>query len=48
MRVKHWFECWGGPILVVAIILLGTFLAAFVLWELRPGGFLNVILSGGW
>lgn len=46
MRAKHWFERWGGPILVVAIILAGTFLATLVLRELRPCGWLDVALRG--
>ena len=47
MGTKRWFAYWGGPVLVVAIILVGTFLAALVLRELRPGGLLDVILRGG-
>ena len=46
MRVKHWFECWGGPILVVMIILVGTLVAMLVLRELRPCGWLDVALRG--
>lgn len=46
MRVKHWFECWGGPILVVAIILVGTLVATLLLRELRPCGLLDVALRG--
>jgi hypothetical protein len=46
-RTKRWFACWGGPILVVTLILIGTFTAALVLRELRPGGLLDVVLRGG-
>ena len=46
MRAKHWFECWGGPILVVTIILVGTLLATLVLRELRLCGWLDVALRG--
>jgi hypothetical protein len=46
-RTKHWFACWGGPILVVTLILAGTFIAALVLRELRPGGLLDIVLRGG-
>jgi hypothetical protein len=47
MGIKRWFACWGGPILVLAIILVGTFLATLVLRELRPCGRLDVALRGG-
>jgi hypothetical protein len=43
---KRWFACWGGPVLVLAIILVGTFLATLVLRELRPCGWLDVALRG--
>lgn len=43
---QRWFECWGGPILVVTIILVGTFLATLTLRELRPCGWLDVALRG--
>ena len=41
MTARRWFECWGGPILVVTIILVGTLLATLVLRELRPCGWLS-------
>jgi hypothetical protein len=44
---ERWFACWGGPILVITLILIGTFVAALVLRELRPGGLLDVVLRGG-
>jgi hypothetical protein len=47
MRAKHWFECWGGPILVVTIVLVGTLLATLVLRELLPCGWLDIALRGG-
>lgn len=43
---KRWFACWGGPILILTIVLVGTFLATLVLRELRPCGFLDVALRG--
>jgi hypothetical protein len=43
---QRWFERWGGPVLVVTIILVGTFMAALVLRELRPCGWLDVALRG--
>jgi hypothetical protein len=46
-RTRRWFACWGGPILVVTLILAGTFVAVLVLRELRPGGLLDVVLRGG-
>ena len=46
-RAKRWFACWGGPIMVVTLILAGTFIAALVLRELRPGGLLDMIFRGG-
>jgi hypothetical protein len=45
MAVKRWFACWGGPVLVVTLILAGTFLATLVLRELRPGGWLDIALG---
>jgi hypothetical protein len=41
MQVKRWFECWGGPVLVVTLILASTFIAMLVLRELRPGGLID-------
>ncbi|MBN1813625.1 MAG: hypothetical protein JXA14_17430 [Anaerolineae bacterium] len=46
MRTRRWFARWGGPALVLAIILVGTFLATLVLRELRPCGWLDVALRG--
>ena len=46
MRTRRWVACWGGPALVVAIILVGTLLATLALRELRPCGWLDVALRG--
>jgi hypothetical protein len=46
MSVRRWFECWGGPILVLTIILVGTLVATLVLRGLRPCGWLDVTLRG--
>jgi hypothetical protein len=49
MSTRRWFECWGGPALVVAIILISTLVATLVLRELRPCGWLDAVLreNGG-
>jgi hypothetical protein len=47
MKARRWLECWGGPTLVVAIILVSTLVATLVLRELRPCGWLDAALRGG-
>lgn len=47
MKARRWIKCWGGPILVLTIILTGTLLATLVLRELRPCGLLDAALRGG-
>jgi hypothetical protein len=47
MNVRRWIECWGGPTLVVVIILVSTLVATLVLRELRPCGWLDAALRGG-
>jgi dolichol kinase len=47
MKMRRWTECWGGPILVLSIILISTLLATLVLRELRPCGWLDVALGDG-
>ena len=47
MNVRSWIECWGGPTLVVVIILVSTLVATLVLRELRPCGWLDAALRGG-
>ncbi len=44
--MKRWFARWGGPILVVTLILTGTLVATLVLRELRPCGWLDITLRG--
>ena len=46
MKARRWIECWGGPTLVVAIILVSTLVATLVLRELRPCGWLDAVLRG--
>jgi hypothetical protein len=44
--MKRWFARWGGPILVITMILIGTLVATLVLRELRPCGWLDIALRG--
>ena len=46
MKKRCWVACWGGPALVVAIILVSTLLATLALRELRPCGWLDLALRG--
>jgi hypothetical protein len=47
MKAKRWVDCWGGPVLVLAIILIGMLLATLALRGLRPCGWLDAALRGG-
>jgi hypothetical protein len=46
-KLRRWVDCWGGPTLVLAIILIGMLLATLMLRELRPCGCLDAVLRDG-